>query len=537
MAVAAFLTRLLPLSISSFPYNNDSLTECSIASQILSSGVLDSVSEAPWSLSHSLATPGLNVLLAFVAGCLGSTPLAVAQWIGAVLSALTISTIFLVGVKISGSLSGGITASFGAVMMGTFIFTTGSVWKEALGISLMVLVLYAYLQREELRFRVLALIGLMLLPFVHHLVAVITLLFTGYMLVWSWYYAISNIGPRKRHFLDLLLVAVPSAEAAIYYSLVSFDRYAMFSTPTRLLLFLVSFTVFSVVAMYVLSINKHSKLSFAPLLFVIVFVLVLLDYFGMLFPYSPSSDWYFILVIASLFLVSLAWYGTELSLDENHMYRAIQVGLLVSPLTIVTLGVSEGFTLSANQIFYRTFDFLDIFIFLGIGFAIAHLSIKRRYLSRFLAVGLIISLVVSFPFAYYTQPLLGVRHDTQSYEVDAIDWVVRVNNVPCVVSDERISYIAVSMFGVAKASYLPSDMLKNVSLASLYILDNNLFEDSWTTTGVNAYPFGLIVLPQQNYTWIKEAGNVVYIGGPTEDHIVNVLGSRLGETAIYGNTH
>ncbi|MBU0685069.1 MAG: hypothetical protein KJ653_04380, partial [Candidatus Thermoplasmatota archaeon] len=64
IAVASFLTRLYPLSISPYPFNNDSITECEIASEILGSGHLNlpSISEQG---THSMGIPVFNVLIAY----------------------------------------------------------------------------------------------------------------------------------------------------------------------------------------------------------------------------------------------------------------------------------------------------------------------------------------------------------------------------------------------------------------------------------------------------------------------------------------
>lgn len=536
LLLAAFLTRLLPVSISQFPFNNDSLTECSIASGILSSGHLAVPSGAPWDFSHSLAIPALDILIAFVSSIVGSVPIHVAQLISAVVAASTVGGILILGMRVTGSLLGGVSASFSAVLMGTFVFTTGSAWKEMLGVSLLVIVLIAYVRRSELRFRAVALLALLTLSLVHHLVAFIALLVLAYLLVWSWYFAMRNGKLGRRHFADLLTVGIPAAAMAVYYYLISFNRLSMFSSPAKAVLFVGSICVFGIAVIAVLSLKKHVKWTFAPFVGIGLLVLALLDYFGFIFPYSASaSNSYFVLVVASVVILSLAWYGAELILETNPRYRALQVALLVSPLSVVAFGLSEGLNISSQQILYRTFDFLDFFLFIGIGAAIAALSRSRSRIYPLIGALLVTSLVVSFPFGYYSEVSLGVRHDIQAYEADAMEWVADQHGNHTLVSDERLSFSAVSLFDLRRGLYLAYDSVNNVSLAALGG-PLFLYEDSWTSKGTNAFPLGRLILPETNYTWIKSANNLLYVGGPVQNHVVIVDGSSVGYLVFFRGT-
>ena len=101
--IAAFFTRILPLSISQYPFNNDALAECGIASDILRNGHLTYDPGAPWYGTHGMAIPILDLLLAFVAGSLGVTPLACAQFVNAVFSVTTVGGLFVLVRSVSGS--------------------------------------------------------------------------------------------------------------------------------------------------------------------------------------------------------------------------------------------------------------------------------------------------------------------------------------------------------------------------------------------------------------------------------------------------
>jgi len=527
------MTRLLPLSISRYPFNNDALTECGIASEILGSGHLEFSHNAPWSITHSVATPLMNVLLAFFSGLIDSTPLDCGQILGAIVALTTVGGLFLLGRLFSGDLRGAVVAGMMGVLFGTFVFTTGSIWKEMLGISLLVLAIMSYIRREDIRFRAVTFVILLCIPGVHHLVTAVVFLIFAYLLSWSWIYAISHRSLSRRHLYDLVTIAVPGVVAAYYYSSVQLDRLIQFSTPKAVLVLIAGFFVISLIASIILSISRHSRLTFAPLVGVGLAVVLFLDYSGFIFPYTHSaSEAYLLLGFASAFILSVAWYGAEIILEERVVYRAIQLVLLMAPITVIGLGLLQGFSVKSQQILYRTFDFFDLFLFLGAAVGLSTLWRRHRRLYPVVGAALIVSLLVSFPFAYATSELLGVRHDTQPYEVDALNWVDHRNEPTVVISDERIGYIASSTIWITKDSSLPDILSHNETF--LWYPWFYMIEDSWTTIGVNDFPHGKIVISESQYARVKEGSDVFYVGGPVNDHVILFGASEMGWNTVYG---
>jgi len=531
---AAFMTRLLPLAISQYPINNDSITESLISTEILNSGHLVSSSDPHWMWTHTGLTPVLNIMLAFFAGLLGTTPLACAQVFGAATAMTTIGGVYLLGRLVSGSERGAITAAFMALMFGTFVFTTGSIWKEMMGLSLMVVALFAYLRRDSMEFRALMFLLLLIIPFVHHLVAAVTFLVFANLLVWSVFFAFSRGTLTRTNRFDLATISIPGAAAAIYYSIVGFDSTIQTSSATNLLTIVAGFIGMSVMSIVILSIRRHAKWSFAPFVGVGVGTLILLDYSGYVFHYSSSATRAYVLLgLSTAFIVAIAWFGSEVILETRPRYRAFQLALLLSPLTILGFGAIQGTTLNGLKIIYRSFDFLDLFIFLGAAAAVVEIHSRRKNLYQIVGAFMIISLAISFPFSYASQSLLGVRHDTQGYELDALEWMGDQPKAKSILSDERICYLARSVIGVSKGSSLPQYIATNTSFP--YYLWFYIIEDSWTTIGVNNYPHGELVVNLSYYERMIEAADVFYLGGPAEDNLVVFLPSPIGSNTIYGS--
>jgi hypothetical protein len=530
LLAAGFLTRLLPLSISQYPFNNDSLTECRLASSILDSGHLRVLPDAVDGTTHSLATPAMNVLIAYVSSVLGISPFECSQVLIATVALVTIGGIYMIAKDFSGGIVGGVTAGLMAVMMGTFVFTTGSVWKGSLGIALMVMTLVCLIRRNELRFRVICFVLLMIVPLVHHLVATVVLLATAFPLVWSWFLAVTTHSVRKRNFTDLIMIAVPTAWTTVYYSTVSFDRFQALTSFNNVVLLIGGFLVLCGVAIVVLSRETHSKQTFAPLLGIGIVVLLVLDYNGYLYSYAPSAPVYYMyLVVAFGIIFSIAWYGSEVILERRPRYNAVHLGLLLAPLAVMGYSFFGGLSSSSHQIIYRSFDFADLFIFTGSGAAVYWLFSNRRKAYPIVAGLVIVSLAVSFPFAYDTQTLLGVRHDTQAYEIDGIKWIAGAQSHPHIVSDERLSYIGQAMADIPKDNGLPINFVMNYTLPPLWI---GVLEYDWLSTGVNNYPEGLVVVSKSDYSSVMEHSNVLYIGGPFENRLIVYSTSYVGYVQI-----
>ena len=530
LCIAAFLTRLLPLYLSPYPFNNDSLVACGIASDIMTSGHLDYPPDSAWSGTSSVYTPLVNLLLAFFSSSVGVMPVDCAQLVTAMLSIVTIASVALIGRIVSGSQLGGLAAGFAALFMGTFVFTTGSVWKETLGMSFYVLLIYSYLQRSQPRFRILLFLMLMCLPFVHHLTTTIAFIMVTFLLIWSWFFAMTHSGLQRRHYSDLMSIGLPVVVALLYLPLIADDR-LFASGVIEILILSATFCILCLLSMWVLLLKSHSKWTFSPIIGVGLVIFLLGDYLGYFFQYTPSvADSYFLLVLATGIVVAAAWYGTEVIIERRPTHRAVQLGLLMSPMTIMIFGLTGSFNASSQQVIFRTFDFLDVFVFLGVGMVFVRMMIRPRKVHLMIAISVIASLAVSFPFAYESERFLGVRHDTQTYEVEAARWLDNHSSSAWLVADERLGYISHAVSRFQKDASLPSYLSNNVSISENWFC---MAETSWTTTGVNDFPRGKVVILPADYGWILAEADVIYMGGPLDDCLAIFAGSDTGQTAMH----
>ena len=518
LTVLALSTRLLPLATSQYPYNNDGVTESTIAQDIIDSGHLSYPEGRYYIETHSVITPAYNVLLAFVSSATASSPFHVAQFVISAVSLLTVCAVFVIILRVSGSLKGALLGSLFVCMFGTFAFLTSSTWKPALGMAMFAFLIFAYLGREDRRMFVLEMAILATLPLVHHLATVVAFFAIAYMTAWSVTFAVLNGTVRRRHILDVAVIVVPCIAAFAYYQYSSLDRLDYITPQTGLVEMAVAVVLLYVVTLAVLAMKNHSKRTFAAIPAVGAFVFYAYDYFNPLFPYEQGAPIAIImLAIACCILIGVAWYGFEKLIESSSRHRSVALGLLLPVIALVLFSVITGFSERTHNIVYRTFDFADLALAIGVGCAFSFVGKKPR-LERIVLVVVIAALLVSFPFGYATGALTGVRHDTQGYEVDALSWAdVSIGSGMDLESDERLSYDARALFDFDKLDTLPSTLYSSSSINPGTF---GLYEEEWSTVGVNDYPNGNLVIELEYIESLMSSSSVLYVGGPSDNQAI-----------------
>jgi len=533
LLLVTFTTRVLPVSISSYPYNNDGLTECRIAQDILSSGGLVYPEGALYKSTHGVTMPLFNVLLAFVASVLGTSPFEVAQVAVAMVSVAAVLGGFVLAFQVSGSGRGALMAGLFLALFGTFVFTTGSTWKVALGMALFILLMYAYINRGSRRFFFLEIVILFSLPFVHHLATLMAFLAVLYMTLWAMFVAISQANVRRRHLVDMVLITAFFAFAYLFYLITSLDRLSAVDSGRGAVSFAIAFVVVCVAMILVLGLKKHLKWTLAPFIGMAFFVVLVYDYSQDAFSYVSSSPWQVLILVSAVSaLIGISWSGLERSVASVSRYRAVPMALLLPYITLAGYAFLSGLGYASQQILYRSFDFADLSLALGIGVCVSSLGSEPKKRNAVIAVAMV-AVLATLPFSYATEQLIGVRHDTQTYEVDAMAWLDSSSGqYHDLQSDERLSYIGMALFDFDKEPRLPSRLGEHQLLGpgAFYAI-----EEEWSTTGVNDFPRGRVVLDAQHVNATLLSSNVVYVGGPSANQITIFSVSLLGQEIVFGH--
>ena len=372
LVILAFTTRIVPLTISNLPFNNDGISECRIASDILASGHLDYPDGSFYIASHTAVTPAYDILLASTASAIGVTPLEVAQAVVAVFSVITVVGIYLISFQITKSRPASLTAAFTLSLLGTFVYLTGSTWKESLGVALLIVVTYAYMNRSRKEMFALELTILAIFPIVHHYITLLVYLILATLTLWSVVRAAMVRKLLRRHLLDSAVLGVVGVAAYMYYRAESLDRLAYISGEGGFVLFALSFAVVSGAVLVLLARRSHSRYTFAYVPASFILGLFVYDYYFPVFPYSQGSPEYVLMLgITSSIIIGFAWFGFESILETKSVYRSIPLGMLAPALTLILFAFMSGLDRAGHQIVYRTFDFADPALAVGIACAVA----------------------------------------------------------------------------------------------------------------------------------------------------------------------
>ena len=527
IALLAFSTRILPSAISPYPFNNDSLTECEMAVDILQTGHLDFSRDAWYFDTHSTVTPVYNVLLASVSSVIGTDVYSIAQLTTAAIAVFSVLAGYLIALELTGSRKSSLAVAMTLSLFGTLVFFTGSSWKSAIGFSFLVFLVYAFAHRSEKRYLVIQLVILATLPLIHHLAMAIGYLSFGYLTIISTFLARrSGTAIRRQSLVDFTILILFSLAALAYYESQSLDRLSMVLSQLGLVNLGIAFAAIGAISVLLLTRKKHMRITLAPVAGIVVFMFFILDRSGSLFEHSYSGpDMVLILAIATSVLLSIAWYGLERVQRSKSRHKAIPFALLLPVITLFLVAILNGPDLQAHQIFYRSFDFADLTLALGIGFALK--SARDHSLIETTLVGVLIcALLITFPFSYVSGTLIGVRHDTQAYEVDAIEWVqVSAGDDAMLQTDERLAYIAMALYDFEKAPYLPDRLVGHDPLLPVWLY---LYEEEWSYVGVNNYPNGYELVDPDRIDQILASSSVLYVGGPSDNNAIVFSWSAIG---------
>jgi hypothetical protein len=61
-----------------------------------------------------------------------------------------------------------------------------------------------------------------------------------------------------------------------------------------------------------------------------------------------------------------------------------------------------------------------------------------------------------------------------------------------------------------------------------------MYEEEWSTVGVNDYPRGHPVIDASYVAFVLEGSNILYVGGPGENNLIVYQTGSAGASVIFG---
>lgn len=521
--ILAFVIRIYPAIFSPYPYNIDGLGEAMRSGDILQTGALSVPPDAGYWNSYIVDMPFFDVLVAAISSLVGISPLLLAQSIVAVIGALSCVAAALVVHMVTKSRRASILAGMFLALLGTYVFCTGSGWKESLGLSMMVIIAGLILMRKDIRFRALLTVALFMMVFVHHHSAVLTfLLFTfaaagdGYLALkdrrWSW-----GNGADVATALALWVLTV------VYYSGIDLPYYSFLRPETDLYLLIALIAAMILILSISLSrrrVSQSRNLLKIGIPALAVFLLVL-NHFRPIFTGIPGTETsLLVFVVSYAVLVIPMWFGSSSLLIPGQKSTTLMFAAIFAPLTMILFGFLRGLDPTSHMIIYRTFDFLDLGMAALFGTGVVIMIRNFKQVAPVLVTLLLLILASTAPLAFQTQGLFGVENQTYAYEVDAYGIMDSISSSHNISSDQRMSNSIGWLYNFSGGSDLAYRIDAGMSISGFHWL---VAENSWTTTGAQEFPLANRVLDGSVFGQFFDEQNVILIAGPTDTQLIAAI--------------
>ena len=530
-AVAVAL-RYVPLTFSPMPFNVDGYPLTWVSAQIGATG--------SWQIQadvnrYSQLMPLYPLVWSVVAQLGGVGVLSAFQAVMPAVLATVVLPAYLLGVKASRSPVVGFASGLFIAVFGSFLFLTSAAMKEALGLLVLPTVILLFAERADPRKRGLALVLLLLMPFLSQLEDLLVLGMVAALVVLTHSRAISRGAFSARALLlDCVTGPALASLAYVYYAVVAMPNLNDVVAPDALALFLATVTLLTALLVRLRRaawpgpgqrlVRPAGPILLVPIVaFAAILVNARTELFAGVLPTQPALG---PVLLAAAILVFFAFLGYQLVRRTTNHAGDVLFAMAVSPVALVLFAFLRGLDGLSQVLVYRSFDFLDyaLAVLVGIGFAYAWGRLRPSKGAQ-LALGatLVVALLATTPMAYNSQAVFGVNEVTTPAEFQAMS-VLAALHPGSVATDERLGYIATDWFGMNVSTALPYLLAANESASGFAYA---VVEDSWMTVGAQVHPQPNVVLTAPTLEAFLAANRVVYAAGPAGDrvYVVQILGS------------
>ncbi len=529
----ALALRLVPLTFSPLPYNIDGFPLARIADQLTTTG--------SWTINpadpnaYNQLMPVYPLVWSAVSQLGGLDPLAFLQAVMPFFLATAVLPAYLLGVKATRQPVGGFAAGLLIAAFGSFLSVTSMGMKESIALVLLPTVVLLFAERRDPRKRALALLLLLLLPFLHQLSDFLILGMVAALVVQTQARAVQRGRFSWRSLLlDIATGPGPAVLAYAYYVSVNMPNLSAVTAPDALALFLAVTVLLSALLVRMtrprpMPPGARLVRPIGPILVVpaVAFAALLVnlrtDLFAGVLQVQPALE---PVMVAVVTLVAFAYPGYQLLRRTTNPSMDLVLAMGVAPVALVLFAFLRGLDGLSQTLVYRSFDFLDyglaIAVGVGLGFAWSRLR-GRNALRLALGAGLLIVLLATTPIAWNPQAVFGVAEVTTPAEYQAMA-VLASLHPHAVATDQRLADTARSWFGIATNSSLPYVLRGNFSLHGF---DYALVLERWTTIGAQVHPAPNVVLSESVLADFLAANRIVYAAGPVGDrvYVVQILAS------------
>jgi hypothetical protein len=512
--------RVHSLSYTPYPYILDGLGEAQYAEHIADTGYLSPEQGAAYSETHTVNTPAYDALIASFSLIQGEQPLFLLQKLIAPFSVLMLIGAYTLAKRFSGSYRVSILTMMAMSAYGPFLMITQATWKECIGISLMPLIFLTFMMRKNNRMRAIFILLILFIPFVHHLIAILTVLTIAFASSTSFLMARKEKRLRTGNVLDVLVTIIAIDEMAMYYSLVRFDRLEYMTPESGLYLFM-GLAALVALGVHYIADKGLSEIGRKAMIFSASGGLIALLAVNLVMPLGTiefSALWTLSLpMVACLTLVLIGIMGISLWASTASEHKTIFFALLASPFIFIAYGLMRGSDVVSLDMITRTVDLLDLGVMIGLATFLIYFLRNRSRIQTLAAVSAICALLLlTIPIAMNSENYAATRNDIYSYEIDGISWTASLAQKGEIQTDTLFTYTSY-LFNKLDDQTLVRRIVGDLDFSSDKWM---IASEKWITDGVKDLPYGWVKIDPAVFHSKIDGCNSLYIGGPTGSQIV-----------------
>jgi len=512
--------RIHSLAYTPYPYILDGLGEAQYAEHIADTGSLSPEQGTAYSETHSVNTPAYDALIASFSLIQGEQPLFLLQKLIAPFSILMLIGAYTLARRLSGSYRVSILTMMAMSAYGPFLMITQATWKECIGISLMPLIFLTFMMRDDKRMRAISILLILLIPFIHHFIAMLTILTIAFASTTSFLMARKEKRLRTGNVLDAMVAIVAIDEMAMYYSLVRFDRLE-FMTPQSGLYLFIGLAALMALGVHYIADKGLSEGGRKAMIIAASGGLVALLAVNLIAPLGTiesSAIWAISLpMLACIALVLIGIWGISLWASTASQHKAIFFAILASPFIFVMYGLMRGGDVVSLDMITRTVDLLDIGVMIGLATFLVYFLRNRSRFQTLVAVSAVCALLlVTIPVAMDSENYAATRNDIYSYEIDGINWTASLTQKGDIQTDVLFTYTSY-LFNKIDDPTLVRRIAGDFDFSSGKWM---IASEKWITDGVKDLPYGWVRIDPAVFHSKIDGCNSLYIGGPTGSQII-----------------
>lgn len=529
----ALAVRLIPFTLSSLPYNIDAYPLIRISDDIIAT--------SHWNISgeglmlYNSKMPAFSMILSSFSMVLGIEPFVLVSILVPIITSTSAIAIYMLAYKITKNRLVSYLAGLFFAISGFYLYLTTAIMKEAIGLALMPIIFYLFLERDDPKKRILAAVFLVLLPFIHHLTALIVFTAIGFMVITDNYMALRlKTWKLKNAVLDIFLGPFLFIFTYLYYSQVGVEQFEKVVNFDEGILFLSVFLIFALFAIvlskrvttkpwFLLASKKRTWLRIFDEKLIVVLValgLLVANHYVKIFAGTlNTSTELLILAIPYILLLFIGFMGFNLVRHTETRHRGFMVSIFFGAITVIIFGFLRGLDPFSLDLIYRSYDYIDVALAICIGIGLVYIiksiaeskrSEKITIAKKGVAASLGFLLVLAtVPLAYNGEMLWGIRDMTEEREFAALEFLSTLDSDGEVGTDQRLADIAKPYFGIKANSTLPWRFQQGTELGFDYLL----IEDEWLYIGAQMYPFDNVEITEEDYMGLMEKADTIYAGG------------------------